>query len=184
MSITQVTLNSNFVFDEPGALTTLEKAQDFFFRAELSDRLQQIWDSIKHLPLDKALKIVKTVAIIVGVVLLSQNISITGILALAGSIAGLLFAAITNVLVWCIYIPLYAFRSSYFAHSVILALGLAWIGVSPIVALVFSPMLLIGIRFLEQSDLAKKKLDVVFSPVGEGIRKLAGYVAGFVGEAF
>ena len=166
-----------------------EKALDFFLRAELSQTLQNIWNSIKRLPFSTVLKLLKAAALVTAVILLTQSISLTGFLALAGTIAGLLFAAISNVLVWLIYIPLYAVRTSDFAFSLLVALGLAWLtGVSPLVALVISPLFLFGFRLLERSELAKRNVFEIFKAVGDklepvnvgsGIRKAAANLAGF-----
>ncbi|MCY3979830.1 MAG: hypothetical protein OXG23_17155 [Chloroflexi bacterium] len=102
------------------------------------------------------LKLMKAVALITAVILFSQSISIAGFLTFVGSIAGLLFAAITNALVWLIYIPLYFVAPSDFGSSVLFAIGLVWLGgIGPFVALVFSPVLLFGFRLLEQAEVAQ-----------------------------
>jgi hypothetical protein len=165
-----------------------ESVLAFFMRAELSDALQGIWDSVKRLPFSTLLRLLKAVALVSATVLLTQSISLTGFLALAGTIAGLLLAAISNVLVWLIYIPMYAVRTSDFAFSILLALGLAWLaGVTPLVALVFSPMVLFGFRLLERSDLAKQNVSEIVTAVGgilhrvnvsAGIQQVAASVSG------
>lgn len=166
-----------------------ESALAFFMRAELSDTLQGIWDSVKRLPFSTLLRLLKAVALVSAAVLLTQSISLTGFLALAGTIAGLLLATISNVLVWLIYIPMYAVRTSDFAFSILLALGLAWLaGVTPLVALVFSPMVLFGFRLLERSDLAKQNVSEIVTAIGDkvepvnlgaGLRRIAAGLAGF-----
>ena len=145
-----------------------EKALDFFLRAELGEALEMIWDVLKHLPFSTMLKLTKCAALIVAVILLTHSISLTGLLALGGAIAGLLIAAITNILVWLIYIPLYIARTPDFASSVILAFGLAWlVGVSPFVALMLSPLLIFGFRLLEHSQLAQKQISEILSDIGD-----------------
>ena len=166
-----------------------EKALAFFTRAELSDTLQGIWDTIKRLPLSTVLKLLKAAALVTAVILLTQSISLPGFLALAGAIAGLLFAAISNVLVWLIYAPLYAVRTSDFAFSILLALGLAWLGgVSPLLALVISPLILFGFRLAERSELANQNVSDIVSAVRDklepvnlsaGLQKAAASLAGF-----
>ncbi len=166
-----------------------EKALAFFTRAELSDTLQGIWDTIKRLPLSTVLKLLKAAALVTAVILLTQSISLPGFLALADAIAGLLFAAISNVLVWLIYTPLYAVRTSDFAFSILLALGLAWLGgVSPLLALVFSPLMLFGFRLAERSELANQNVSDIVSAVRDklepvnlsaGLQKAAASLAGF-----
>ena len=186
-----ITLNSRNYFQESASRsqTVEEKAWEFFTRAELTDRLQGIWNSIKYMPFDTVLRLLKAVALVTVVILLAQSISLAGILALAGTIGGLLFAAISNVLVWLIYIPMYAVRTSDFAYSLLVALGLAWLaGVTPLVALIFSPLMLFGFRQLERSELTKLNVSGVFTAiggmldrvnVGAGIQKAASSVAGF-----
>ena len=182
----------NNLIPEPQVLdSTLErKALDFFARAELSDTLQGIWESIKHLPISTVLKLLKSAALVAAVVLLTQGISMTGLLALAGAIAGLLFAAIANVLVWLIYIPLYFVRTPDFTASIVLAIGLAWLGgISPFFALVFSPLVLLGYRLLEHSQWAQQSVSTIAASIegiveradlGTGIRKTAANITGFI----
>lgn len=163
-----------------------EKALAFFTRAELSDTLQGIWDTIKRLPLSTVLKLLKAAALVTAVILLTQSISLPGFLALAGAIAGLLFAAISNVLVWLIYAPLYAVRTSDFAFSILLALGLAWLGG-------VSPLILFGFRLAERSELANQNVSDIVNAVrdklepvnlGAGLQKAAASLAGFASSIF
>ena len=152
--------------------TIEEKALDFFRRAELSEVLERIWEFIKRQRFSTVLKLIKAVAMITAAVLLSQSISIVGILALVGSIGGLLFAAITNVYAWLIYIPLYFVRPSDFPSSVFIAFGLAWLlGVSPFVALVLSPLFIFGFRLLEHSELAQKHVSEILSAIGDKVEQ-------------
>lgn len=170
-----ITLNGRNYLGVPTsrAATAEEKALDFFLRAELGEALEMIWDVIKHLPFSTMLKLTKVAALIVAVILLTHSISLTGLLALGGAIAGLLIAAITNILVWLIYIPLYIVRTPDFASSVILAFGLAWlVGVSPFVALMLSPFLIFGFRLLEHSQLAQKQVSEILSDIGDIVEKL------------
>lgn len=142
-------------------------------KVAVSVSLTKIWDMIKRQRVDTMLKLAKAAALVAGVILLSHGISFSGLLALPFAIGGLLFAAISNVLVWLLYIPLYFVKPSDFASSALLALGLTWLaGVSPFIALVFSPMILFGLRLAEQSSLAQK-------PVGE----LLGDIGQFAGQA-
>lgn len=164
----------NYLVKTPSRPEKIEgKALEFFRRAELSDVLISIWEFIKRQRFSTALKVIKAFAMITAAILLSQSISIAGIFALLGSIGGLLIAAITSVHVWFVYIPLYFVKPSDFASSALLALGLTWLaGVSPFIALVFSPLILLGLRMVEQSSLAQK-------PVGE----LLGDIGQFAGQA-
>ncbi len=179
----------NFQDSDSCLVSPDEKALAFFTRAELSDTLQSIWDTIKRLPLSTVLKLLKAAALVTAVILLTQSITLPGLLALAGAIAGILFAAITNVLVWLIYIPLYAVRTSDFAFSILIALGLAWLGgVSPLVALVFSPLMLFGFRLAERSEFENQNVSDIVSAVRDklepvnlsaGLQKAAASLAGF-----
>ena len=169
---------------------TQEKALAFFLRAELSDTLHAIWDSIKCLPMSTVLKLLKAVALVSAVILLSHSMSITGFLALAGTIAGLLFAAISNVLVWLIYVPMYFVKTPDFFLSIVLAIGMAWLGgISPFFALVFSPLILSGSRLLEHSQWAQYSVSTAAQSItriieradlGTGIRKAAADISGFI----
>ena len=117
--------------------------------------------------------------------------SLTGLLTLAGAIAGLLLAAVSNVLVWLIYIPMYFLRTPDFIASIVLAIGLAWLGgVSPFFALVFSPLIVFGTRLLEHSQWAKQSVSTIAHSIvgvieradaGTGIRKAAADITGFIG---
>lgn len=169
-----------------------ESASAFFQRADLSDTLQGIWDSVKHLPISTVLKLLKSAALVAAAVLLVHGISITGLLALAGAIAGLLLAAISNVLSWLIYIPMYAVSTSDFALCIVLSIGLTWLGgVSPFFALVFSPLILFGSRMLEHSQWAQQSVSTISHSIadiieradlGTGIRKAAADITGFIGS--
>ena len=171
-----------------------KKAADFFWRAELSQSLHKIWECIKHQRISMVLKLIKAVAMITAVVLLGQSISVTGLLALAGTVAGLLFAAITNALVWLIYIPLYFVTTSDFASSLLVAIGLAWLaGISPFVALVFSPLVLFGFRLVERAEFAQTRLSELVDTfgkatetahLGDAIQQAAGNITEFIGVVF
>ena len=138
------------------ALVSNDAALAFFSRAELSETLQKIWGAIKGLPVGTVLKVVKAVGLVAAVAMLSQNITLTGIIALAGAIGGVLFAAITNLLAWLVYVPLYIVNTPDFATSLLLAVGLAWLGgVAPYFALMFSPMIMFGSRLLARTDAAE-----------------------------
>lgn len=153
-----------------GPLEINAKAAEFFWRAELSETLTKIWETIKRQRVGTMLKLAKAAALVAGVILLSHSISFSGLLALPFAIGGLLIAAISNVLVWLLYVPLYFVKPSDFASSALLALGLTWLtGISPLIALVFSPMILFGLRLVEQSPLVQK-------PVGELIEDIAHFV--------
>lgn len=175
-------------------VTIEKKAMDFFWRAELSESLQKIWESIRHQRISTVLKPIKAVAMITAVVLLGQSISVTGLLALAGTVAGLLFAAITNALVWLIYIPLYFVTTSDFASSLLVAIGLAWLaGISPFVALVFSPLVLFGFRLVERAEFAQTRLSELVDTfgkatetahLGDAIQQAAGNITEFIGGVF
>lgn len=196
MSANTHLLNSTYLTGESTATVseTETKALEFFWRAELSDTLQAIWESAKRLPLSSVLKLVKAVAIITAVILLSQGLSLSGILALAASLAGLLFAAISNALVWLIYIPLYFVKTPEFIFSIILAVGLAWLtGVSPFMALTFSPLIILGFRRLERSEAAQMPASDVFDSIGQplqtadipaAIHQAKKHVAKFIGNIF
>lgn len=170
---------------------TEARALDFFRRAELSDVLMSIWEFIKRQGFSTALKMTKAVAMITAAVLLSQSISIGGILSLIGSIGGLLIAAITSVHAWIVYIPLYFVAPTDFASSVLLALGLAWLGgVSPFVALLFSPFILFGFRLAESAASANTHVSDVPNAItkaveqtdfGATLQRTAGNVASFLG---
>ena len=170
------------------------KAMDFFWRAKLSESLQKIWESIRRQRFSTVLKLIKAVAIITAVVLFSQSISVTGLLALVGTIAGLLFATITNALVWLIYIPLYFVTTADFASSILLAIGLAWLaGISPFVALVFSPLVLFGFRLVEGAELAQTRVSDLVDAIGKAVEKVhlgeaiqqaAGNITEFIGGVF
>ena len=167
------------------------KALEFFRRAELSDALQSIWEFIKRQRFRTVLKLTKAVALITVAILLSQSISFAGLLSLVGSIAGLLFAAITNVHAWFIYIPLYFAQPSDFASSVLLALGLAWLGgISPFVALLFSPFVLFGSRLAEGAASANTRVSEVPNAIAKAVeqtdigvtfQRTLGNVASFFG---
>ena len=169
---------------------TQERALEFFLRAELSDTLHAVWDSIKCLPMSTILQLLKAVALLSAVILLTQSISLTGLLALAGAIAGLIFAAISNVLLWLIYIPMYFVRTPDFIMSLVLAIGLAWLGsISPFFALAFSPLILFGVRQLEHSQWAQQSVSTVSQSIvgvferadlGTGIRKAAADIKGVI----
>lgn len=171
--------------------TTEAIALDFFRRSELSDALMSIWEFIKRQRFSTALKMTKAVAIITAAVLLSYSISIAGILSLVGSIGGLLIAAITNVHVWFIYIPLYFVEPAGFASSVLLALGLAWLGgISPFVALLFSPFILFGFRVAESAASANTRVSEVPNAIAKAVeqtdlgatfQRTVGNVASFLG---
>ncbi len=145
-----------------------QQALDFFWRAELSATLESIWTIIKRQRISALLKLMKAVALITAVILFSQSISIAGLLTFVGSIAGLLFAAITNALVWFIYVPLYFVAPSDFGSSVLFAIGLVWLGgIGPFVALVFSPVLLFGFRLLEQAEVAQAHVSELPGALGK-----------------
>ncbi len=108
--------------------------------AFLSETLARIWETIKRQRVGTMLKLAKAAAWVAGVILLSHSISFSGLLALPFAIGGLLIAAISNVFVWLLYVPLYFVKPSDFASSALLALGLTWLaGVSPFIVLVFQP---------------------------------------------
>ena len=171
--------------------TSEASALAFFQHAALSDTLQGIWNSIKHLPMSTILKLLKMVALVSAAILLTHSITFTGLLALAGAIAGLLWAAISNILVWLIYIPMYAVKTSDFALSIVLAIGLAWLGgVSPFFALLFSPLILFGSRLVEHSQWAQQSVSTLSQSItgiieradfGTAIRKTAANITGFIG---
>lgn len=147
-----------------------QQALDFFWRAELSATLESIWAIIKRQRISALLKLIKAVAFVTAAILFSQSISIAGLIALVGSIAGLLFAAITNALVWLIYIPLYFATTSDFASSVLLAIGLVWLGgIGPFVALVISPVLLFGFRLLEHAEVAQAHVSELPGALGKAL---------------
>lgn len=170
---------------------TEAKALDFFRRADLSDALMSIWEFIKRQRFSTALKMTKAVAMIAAAILLSQSISIGGVLSLIGSIGGLLIAAITSVHAWIVYIPLYFAAPSDFSSSVLLALGLAWLGgITPFVALLFSPFILFGFRLAESAASANTRASDVPSAIakaveqtdlGATLQRTAGNVASFFG---
>ncbi len=159
--------------------------------AFLSETLARIWETIKRQNFASAMRIVKVVALLAGVILLSHNLSVAGILTLMGAIAGLLFAAITNVLVWLLYIPMYFLKSSDFFASVMLALGLAWfVGISSFAALVLSPLVIVGFRMLSRSEIAQMQIGeipgyiaerVEKTNIGAGIQQAADTIASFIG---
>ena len=163
---------------------------EFFWRADLDETLQRLWDSIKSLPFNVILKLVKIAAIITAVVLLAHNISLVGVLGLAVSIAGLLFAAISNVLVWIIYLPMLLIDRPFGASSIVFAILMSWlIGIGPLGALVLSPVILLGIHILESSSLAQKHVSDLISAIEEiaeqinlrtGVDQVAVVVAGFI----
>lgn len=171
---------------------TEAKALDFFRRAELSDALQSIWEFIKRQRFSTVLKLTKAVALVTAVILLSQTITFAGLLSLVGSIAGLLIAAITHVHAWFIYIPLYFVEPSGFASSVLLAVGLAWLGgISPFIALMFSPFVLFGSRLAERAELANARVSEVPNAIGKAVERTdlgaafqqaAGNVVSFIGS--
>lgn len=183
--------NNIFADSQVRGLESERRALEFFARAELSNVLQSIWDSIKYLPMTTVLKLLKAVALVAAVILLTQSISVTGVLALAAAIAGLVFAAISNALVWIIYIPLFFVRTPEFTMSIVLAIGLAWLGgVSPFFALVFSPLILFGSRLLEHSQWAQQSVSTIAQSVasdferadlGTAIRKASADITGFIG---
>ncbi len=172
--------------------STEEKAQEFFFRAELGEALQKIWNSIKRLRLEVVLKLLMAVALIVTFIVLAQQISLGGFLALAGTLAGLLFAAITQPLVWILYILLYFVKRSDFAGCILLAVGLAWLGgFSPFIALIVSPLLVFGYRMLGGSKVAQTSVaeasafvanTVEKAKLGAAFRQAADAAAGVIGK--
>lgn len=183
---------ANLALESARRSDSLEQtALGFFQRAELSDALARIWECIKRQRVGTMLRIIKAVAIIAAVILFSQSISFTGLLALAGSIIGLLFTAITSAFIWFIYIPLYFIATPNFASSILLAIGLAWLGgVSPFIALVFSPLVLFGFRLLDSAEMAQSRIAEIPNAIGKTLEKAnlgavfqqaAGNVASFVG---
>ncbi len=147
-----------------------EKALDFFRRAELSVALENIWATVKRQRFGTMIRLVKAVAAITAVVLLSQSLSFAGLLALAGTIAGLLFTAITNTVVWLLYIPMYFYNVSDFSTSIMLAIGLAWLaGVSPFVALIISPFVLVGSRLFGRTPVAQARVAALPEAIGTAL---------------
>lgn len=111
--------------------------------------------------------------VVIAAILLAQNISLLGFLNLGLSIAGLLWAAITNVLIWVLYIPMYAVKRSDFASSIVLAVGLTWLfGVAPFPALVSSPAIMLGKRLLPDTQLSRRPLGDVVAPIGKAIEQV------------
>lgn len=144
------------------------KEAESIWREKLRETLTRIWETIKRQRVGTMLKLAKAAALVAGVILLSHGISFSGLLALPLAIGSLLIAAISNVLVWLLYIPLYFVKPSDFASSALLALGLTWLaGVSPFIALVFSPMILIGLRLVEQSPLVQKPVGQLLGDIGQ-----------------
>ena len=152
---------------------TEARALDFFRRAELSDVLMSIWEFIKRQRFSTALKMTKAVALVAAVVLFSQGMTLSGLFALGISVVGLLIAAISNVLVWLIYLPLYFVNTPDFASSLLLAVGMAWLGgVAPFFALVFSPVILFGMRLLEHAEVAQMRVAEIISAPAKIVERL------------
>ncbi len=150
-----------------------QKAQEFFAQAHVSDLIQKIWQSLKNLKISDAIKLVKIVAVVVAVALLYHNISLIGIIALAGSVVSLIIAAITNVIVWMIYIPTMILNSDQGLKDITLAALLAWLfGINPLTALVLSPVMMLGLRLLENSQLAQKNISEFINQIGKLVGKL------------
>lgn len=150
-----------------------QNAQGFFAQSLLSDLIQKIWQSLKNLKISDAIKLVKIVAVVVAVALLYHNISLIGIIALAGSVVSLIIAAITNVIVWMIYIPTMILNSDQGLKDITLAALLAWLfGINPLTALVLSPVMMLGLRLLENSQLAQKNISEFINQIGKLVGKL------------
>ena len=169
-----------------------QQALAFFERAVFSDTLGKIWEIIRRQRIGAMLKLIKVVAIVAAAVLFSQSATFAGLLALAVEIGGLLFTAITNALVWLVYIPLYFVNSQDFASSAALAIALAWLGgLSPLVALIVSPIVLIGSRLFERAPVAQARVSELPDAIGKAldsvnlgatIQQAAGNAASAVGK--
>lgn len=147
-----------------------QRALGFFQRAAFSDTLGKIWEIVRRQRIGVMLKLIKVVAIVAAAVLFSQSATFAGLLALAVELGGLLFAAITNAFVWLVYIPLYFVNSQDFASSAVLAIGLAWLGgLSPLVALVVSSIVLIGSRLFERAPVAQARVSELPDAIGKAL---------------
>ena len=154
------------------------KEAESIWREKLRETLTRIWETIKRQRVGTMLKLAKAAALVAGVILLSHGISFSGLLALPLAIGSLLIAAISNVLVWLLYIPLYFVKPSDLASSALLALGLTWLaGVSPFIALVFSPMILFGLRAVEQSPLAQTPVGAFIDDFAQLVEQAADNIA-------
>lgn len=158
-----------------------EKAWSFFVRADLVDVVHKIWDSIKWLQIATVLKVMKVVTIMVVVVAFANNVSlallIAAITGAGGAIVGMILTAFGAPLVSLLYAAIFLVDQMAFCKHVILAvLMIGFFGFSPGLALVLTPVLLLGCKMLKKSPIAKQTLEEFFRSLATAHRATLGAI--------